>query len=111
MRLLSNWGPAMRIRHTDRAPDGAALGALLRQATEDPAWRPALYRELLRSQVLALAPEQPIAPNTQGEMVVRFVQWKRIDGQHAIPFFSSARTLYEAVPDGAQCLLLDMMTF
>jgi hypothetical protein len=96
---------------SEPAPDGEKLESLLRRACAEPAWRPAFYRRLLVSRVLVLVPDQVIVPNAQGDDVIRFVQWKRVDGSAAIPFFSSSRTLFEAVPEGAQCLVLDTPTF
>lgn len=88
-------------------PDGASLESLLKQASEEAAWRPAFYRELLKSRVLVMVPDETLAQSVARPDRVHFVQWKRIDGTAAIPFFSSARTFFEAVPHGAKCLVLD----
>lgn len=88
-------------------PDGARLEGLLRQACEAAAWRPAFYRQLLESRVLVIVPDESAARNVARPERLHFVQWKRVDGTVAIPFFSSARTFFEAVPDGAKCLVLD----
>jgi len=90
---------------------GKKLESLLRRACAEPAWRPAFYRTLLESDVLILVPDLVIVPNAHGDDVIRFVQWNRVDGSAAIPFFSSSRTLFEAVPESARCLVLDMPTF
>lgn len=88
-------------------PDGATLEGLLRQACQAAAWRPALYRQLLDSRVLVIVADALAAKNVARPDRVHFVQWKRVDGTAAIPFFSSARTFFEAVPNGAKCLVLD----
>jgi hypothetical protein len=88
-------------------PDGVALEALLRQASEEAAWRPAFYRQLLDSRVLVILPDETMVQHVARPDRVHFVQWKRIDGTAAIPFFSSARAFFEAVPHGAKCLALD----
>jgi hypothetical protein len=96
------------IRLPPDVPDGSSLEGLLRQACDDAAWRPALYRRLLDSEVLVILPDEATARSVARPDRIHFVQWKRVDGTAAIPFFSSARTFFEAVPDGAQCLVLDV---
>lgn len=88
-------------------PDGSSLEGLIRQACEEAAWRPAFYRQLLESRVLVIVPDEALARTTARPDRVHFVQWKRVDGTAAIPFFSSAQTFFEAVPEGAKCLVLD----
>lgn len=88
-------------------PDDAALEGLLKQACEAAAWRPAFYRQLLDSRVLVILPDETMMQHVARPDRVHFVQWKRIDGTAAIPFFSSARAFFEAVPHGAKCLVLD----
>jgi hypothetical protein len=88
-------------------PDGVALEGLLQQASEEAAWRPAFYRKLLESRVLVILPDEARARRVARPDRLHFVQWKRIDGTDAIPFFSSARTFFEAAPQGARCLVLD----
>ena len=88
-------------------PDGVALERLLQQASEEAAWRPAFFRHFLESRVLVIVPDEARARRVARPDRVHFVQWKRIDGTDAIPFFSSARTFFEAVPQGARCLVLD----
>lgn len=90
-----------------QAHDGTKLEEMLRRASDEAAWRPAFYRQLLESQVLVLLPDKARARQVARPDRVHFVQWKRIDGTLAIPFFSSTRTFYEAVPQGGQCLVLD----
>ncbi|UXI66123.1 enhanced serine sensitivity protein SseB C-terminal domain-containing protein [Tahibacter amnicola] len=101
----------MKIEMTQDCPDNSALEALMMKACAEPAWRPAFYRQLLESRVLVLVPDKPIVPNAQGNDVIRFVQWRRVDGQSAIPFFTSAKTLFDAIPQGAKCLVLEVPTF
>ncbi|MDC8012800.1 enhanced serine sensitivity protein SseB C-terminal domain-containing protein [Tahibacter soli] len=92
---------------TPDIPDGVALEGLLQQASEEAAWRPAFYRKLLESPVLVILPDEARARRVARPDRIHFVQWKRIDGTDAIPFFSSARTFFEAAPQGARCLVLD----
>lgn len=87
-------------------PDGTALEELLKQSSEGAAWCPAFYRQLLDSRVLVILPNKRQARQVARPDRLHFVQWKRVDGTAAIPFFSSARTFFEAVPQGAQCLVL-----
>jgi len=97
----------MKISTTNTTPDGTELETLLALATTEPGRRPAFYRKLLESDVLVMVPDEVVVPNAQGDAVMRFVQWNRIDRLTAIPFFSSARTFFEAIPQGAQCLVVD----
>ncbi len=97
----------MMVSLPPTVPDGAALEGLLKQACEAAAWRPAFYRQLLDSHILVIVADETLAQNVARPDRVHFVQWKRVDGTAAIPFFSSARTFFEAVPHGAKCLVLE----
>lgn len=68
----------MQISLPSNIPDGAALEGLLQQACNEPAWRPAFYRQLLDSRVLVILPDETQARNVARPDRVHFVQWTRV---------------------------------
>lgn len=74
------------------------LERALRCATREPGARPALYRELLRSEVfvLATAPDGVAATLWNSKIVA----WIRFDGVHVIPCFTTIKKARKAAESG-----------
>jgi hypothetical protein len=89
--------------HPDAATVENELERLLKLAVAQPAHRPAFFRQLLESTVYILGDSQQV--QLQGEVIlnaetpVNIQHWKKQDGSSVIPFFSSLKTLQNAVED------------
>lgn len=76
------------------------LEQALRRAAAEPAERPAFYRLLLESTVYVIGTSDlPLGEGAalQPGARVQVQHWKKEDGSLVIPFFSSLRTLHQAV--------------
>lgn len=85
----------------------SALEILLFRASTEPGLRPAFYRALLDSVVLAIAARTGSSPaEVRAGETLDLLTWPRDDGVIVLPFFTSASAVYEAAPGGATCVQL-----
>lgn len=85
------------------------LEQALRRAAAEPAERPAFYRLLLESTVYVIGTSDlPLGEGAalQSGARVQVQHWKKEDGSLVIPFFSSLRTLHQAVENEERYMAL-----
>lgn len=94
---------------TTKQEDETHLEELLRLAAKEPAHRPEFYQVLLESDVYVLgtAGSGPEGPVTLAEgSTIELQNWESADGTPVLPFFSSLKTLQQAIEVEASYLQL-----
>src|SRR5689334_1369815 len=74
------------------------LEVLLRLAAEQPGRRPEFYRALLESHIVLASPH-----SGSGGKTAQITALMTPEGEQVIPFFTSPRTLREALPHARYC--------
>lgn len=92
------------------------LEQLLEMATNDPAYRPQFYDELMRSELFVLHVPERNAESRRGmlhlekDTQIKLVEFQAEDGHRVIPMFTSVKAIQEGAETDESYLMIDVKT-